>query len=72
VDLILMDLHMPIMDGYEAKVRISEMGVHVPVIAQTAFAMAEEKKKIADLGFSSYIAKPIQLNSLISLISEYL
>lgn len=72
VDLILMDLHMPVMDGYKAKIKITEMGLEVPIIAQTAFAMAEEKKKILDLGFSSYIAKPIQLNALISLISDYL
>lgn len=72
VDLILMDLHMPVMNGYEAKIKISAMGLDIPIIAQTAYAIAEEKKRILDLGFSSYIAKPIQVSNLIGLISDYL
>lgn len=70
IDLILMDIQMPEMNGYEAFTKIKEKGYNMPIIAQTAYAMVEEREKIMSMGFNSYIAKPIQINMLFNLISE--
>lgn len=72
IDLVLMDIQMPEMDGYQALAKIKELGYQIPVIAQTAFAMVEDKEKLMAKGFDSYIAKPIQINILLETISEFL
>lgn len=69
-DLILLDINMPIMDGYKAIKKIRSMGLSVPVIAQTAYAMPEEKKKILAAGCNGYIAKPINIKDLFILINR--
>ena len=60
-DVILMDLQLPIMDGYEAARRVKEIPAlrGVPIIAVTAFAMVGDRDKILARGFDGYIAKPI-------------
>ncbi len=64
-DLILMDIEMPEMDGYEAtKVIRSELKNKIPIIAMTAHAMAGEKEKCFELGMYDYISKPINANLL--------
>ena len=70
IDLVLMDIQMPVMDGYDAFSLIREKSYAVPIIAQTAYAMVDEKEKILDMGFDSYISKPIQIRSLLQIISE--
>ena len=72
VDLILMDIRMPVMDGYETLIKIKELGFKLPIIAQTAYAMIEEKEKIRSAGFDNYISKPIQINLLLEMISSFL
>lgn len=72
VDLILMDMKMPVMDGFEATSIIRKMRPWLPVIAQTAYAMAEEKAKAIRAGCVDYITKPIELKKLISLLSVHL
>jgi len=66
-DLIFMDLRMPIMDGWEATraLRQTEWGKDLPVIAVTAHAMEEEKKRAMSAGCSGFIAKPILDYSII-------
>jgi len=64
-DLILMDVQMPNMDGYEAVQLLRAMGVRTPVIAITAHAMKDERDKCLKVGYSEYIAKPIDKNRLI-------
>lgn len=73
-DLILMDIMMPEMDGYEAIKRIREnpKTVHLPVIALTAKAMKEDRDKCIEAGASDYIVKPIDTDQLISLIKVWL
>ncbi len=71
VDLILMDIMMPEMDGYTAMKKIrenKEWGSSIPIIALTAKAMKEDRKKCIDAGANDYLTKPINIDKLISLI----
>lgn len=67
-DVVLMDAHMPILDGLEATRTIrnneKETGKHVPIIALTARAMQEDRKKCIDAGMDGYVAKPIDRKKL--------
>lgn len=72
IDVVLMDIKMPGMNGYEATKKIRELNKKVPVIAQTAFAMAGEKEKIMESGCDDYIAKPIKYDQILSLIGKYM
>lgn len=72
VDLVLMDIKMPEMNGYEATKRIKAFNPKLPVVIQTAFAMPEERKKGFAVGGDEYIEKPIRQNKLLSVISNFL
>ena len=74
IDLVLMDIMMPEMDGYEAIKRIREIPQfeNLPIIALTAKAMKEDREKCMEVGASDYIAKPIDPDQLISLIKVWL
>ena len=63
-DLILMDIKMPDMNGYEATAEIRKLDKQVPIIAVTAFAFAEDEQRIYNSGFSGYVAKPIKASEL--------
>ncbi len=71
-DLVLLDITMPGMDGYQVKEEIAGINGTVPVIAVTARAMHEDKKRIMDHGFFSMITKPIDEDSLNSVIESSL
>ena len=68
VDLLLMDINMPRMNGYEATKEIRKIRPNLPVVAQTAFAIAGDKERILAAGFDFYIAKPIDKDDLFSKI----
>lgn len=74
IDLVLMDIMMPEMDGYEAMRQIRAQGKYknLPVIALTAKAMKEDKQKCIDAGASDYITKPIDIDKLLSLMRVWL
>lgn len=74
IDLILMDIMMPEMDGYEAIKRIRELSefTSLPIIALTAKAMKEDREKCMEVGASDYIVKPINPDQLISLMKVWL
>lgn len=72
IDLILMDIRMPVMDGIEAAKQIKEIRPDLPIIAQTAYAYNEEKKDILAGGFDGYLTKPIDEVNLFALINKYL
>ena len=73
-DLILMDIQMPEVDGYEAARRIKTEPhlAHIPIVAVTSFAMAGDRAKAAEIGFAGYIEKPIVTETFISEISRFL
>ncbi|SHI20130.1 response regulator [Desulfosporosinus lacus] len=74
IDLVLMDIMMPEMDGYEALRRIRQMPkyVNLPIIALTAKAMKNDREKCIEAGASDYISKPVNLEQLFSLIKIWL
>lgn len=65
IDLVLMDIKLPIMDGYEATRKIKEYRKQIPIIAQTAYAMADDKEKSFEVGCDDYITKPINRQRLL-------
>lgn len=71
-DAILMDIQMPVMDGYEATKELRKLGNRTPIIAMTANAFSEDKKKAKDVGMDGYISKPIDVKSLVSTIMNIL
>lgn len=72
IDLVLMDIRLPKLDGYEATRRIKEFRPNLPIIAQTAYVMNNEKGKVLQAGCDDLITKPIRLNDLISTVARYL
>jgi CheY-like chemotaxis protein len=72
VDLILMDLQLPVMDGYTATKEIKKINPEIPIIAQTAHVMSGEREKCLEAGCNDYLAKPIRLQILIDTLSKYL
>jgi FOG: CheY-like receiver len=72
IDLVLMDLQLPVKDGYTATREIKQINQDVPIIAQTAHVMSGEKEKCLDAGCSDYLSKPIRLNLLMETLSKYL
>jgi two-component system cell cycle response regulator DivK len=72
IDLILMDLNMPVMDGYEAMRIIKSQHPNIPIIAQTAYTLTEDRYKCMQAGFNDYIAKPINRLALFRLVNENL
>lgn len=71
IDVILMDIKMPYMSGFEATEAIRSFNKNVKIIAQTAFAFEEDKKKALAVGCNDYISKPIKREKLIALIQSY-
>jgi len=72
IRLILMDIKLPIMDGYEVTREIKKLNPGIIVIAQTAYAMMGDEEKAYSAGCDEYLTKPLNLNKLQDLIAKYL
>ena len=70
-DLILMDMQMPIMDGYTATIQLRQMGCCTPIIALTAHAMKEDLDKCLSVGCNAYLSKPFRRDGLMEVISQH-
>jgi CheY-like chemotaxis protein len=71
IQLVLMDMKMPIMDGITATKEIRKINKDLPIIAQTAYALEGDKEKALEAGCNDYISKPIDKNHLLELINKY-
>ena len=71
-NLILMDIQMPIMDGYEATIQIRKLDKQIPIIALTANIMKENIIKFKELGMQEYLSKPIEVDKLFKLLYKYM
>ena len=71
IDLILMDVKMPDMDGYTATLKIKEINNEVKVIAQTAYALSGDREKAISAGCDDYIPKPLNKNMLFEMINKF-
>ncbi len=72
VDIILMDIRLPEMEGYEATRLIKEKNPQVKIIAQTAYASSNDRQKALDAGCDDYVSKPINKHLLLTKISSFL
>ena len=68
IDIILMDIQLPVMDGYTTARKIREFREDIIIIAQTAYGLMDEKEKIMESGFDDYLIKPIISKVLIEKI----
>jgi signal transduction histidine kinase/ActR/RegA family two-component response regulator len=71
ISLVLIDIKMPVMNGYEAIKKIRELRPDLPIIAQTAFALSNEMLKAFNAGSNDYISKPFKKEQLIALVEKY-
>lgn len=73
IGIVLLDMMMPEMDGYETLGKIRESNAqHIPVIAVTAQAMVGDREKCLDAGANEYVSKPVDLDNLLKLLNRYM
>ena len=71
IELVLMDIQLPLIDGYTCTKMIRETGRKVIIIAQTAYGLTGDKEKMMASGFDDYLIKPISQNNLLEKISSF-
>jgi CheY-like chemotaxis protein len=72
IDLVLLDIKMPGINGFNAIKVVRQQNITVPVIAQTAFNQPEDKQRCLDSGCNDYLAKPIDKDLLLNKIARFL
>lgn len=68
-DLVVMDLQMPVLDGYQTTAQLRSKGFREPIVALTAHAIREEKKRALANGFNAYLTKPVNRSALIDTLA---
>ena len=68
--MILMDIRLPELNGYDATRYIKKLAPDIPIIAQTAFAMAEDSQKAKDAGAINLLQKPIDVHEVLKLVKQ--
>lgn len=73
-DLILMDIHMPVMDGFEAtrRIRALEIGRSIPILAMTANVLSEDREQCLEVGMNEFLTKPIEIESFFQALSRWI
>ena len=71
IDLVLMDIKMPVMNGLEATKQIREFNKDVIIIAQTAFALKGDREKLIDAGCNDYISKPFNKKDFMQIVKKF-
>ncbi|MEE9400872.1 MAG: response regulator [Dehalococcoidia bacterium] len=71
-DLVLMDIRMPVMNGLMATKKIRSIDKKIPIVAQTAYAMEEDKNLSIEAGCNDHLPKPLSRNKLLKIISQHL
>lgn len=72
IDLVLMDIKMPVMSGYEATVEIKKIRPYVKVIAQTAYSISDQRAELKESGCDDYLCKPIRPDTLLQSVAKHL
>jgi len=72
INLVLMDIKMPLLDGYEATKLIKNKRPELPIIAQTAYAMTSDKLEAEKAGCDGYLSKPVKIYQLTEILKKYL
>ena len=72
VDMVLMDMQMPILDGYQATSKLRHLGFKKPILALTANAMQGDKQKCLEVGCSAFLSKPIDMDKLFEIVAKAL
>lgn len=72
IDLVLMDLKMPIMNGFEATRKIKSIKPELPIVAQTAYIMGSDRHMAMEAGCNAYITKPIKKPDLVQVLNQFL
>ena len=72
IKIVLMDIKMPVMNGYEATIAIKKIRPSLPIIAQTAYAMHEDKLKAIKAGCNDYFAKPVKREAIMTIFQKYI
>jgi CheY-like chemotaxis protein len=72
IRIILMDIRLPVLDGVSTMKAIKKIRKEIPIIAQTAYAMVDDKNKLLKAGFDGYLSKPVRPDALFDLLLSYL
>jgi CheY-like chemotaxis protein len=72
IDLVLMDIKMPLLNGYEATKLIKKKRPELPIVAQTAYAMSSDRMEAETAGCDGYLSKPIKISQITEMLETYL
>ena len=70
-DVVLMDMQMPVMDGYSATQALRQLGFEIPIVALTAHAMSEQRRECLDVGCDGFVSKPIDRSLLLATVAQF-